>query len=35
VEVFFREVFDRSGLVDAGIVDEDVEPAESLLRFNE
>src|SRR5689334_412226 len=30
-----RDIFEREEFVDAGIVDEDVEPAEGLLRFCE
>ena len=35
VEVLRRHALERRELVDAGVVDEDVEPAERLLRLGE
>ena len=35
VEVLGRHVLERGELVDAGVVDQDVEPAERLLRLGE
>ena len=33
VEFVFRDLFERGELVDTGIIDQDVEPAEGLFRF--
>jgi hypothetical protein len=33
VEVLGRHILDRSELIDAGVVDEDVKPAERFLRL--
>src|SRR5437879_12834009 len=35
VEVLFGDAFERRGLVNSGVVDEDVEPAECPLRLGE
>ena len=33
VEVLLRDAFERGELIDPGVVDQDIEPAECLLRF--
>ena len=35
VKVLFRDLLERQEIVDAGIVDQNVEPAECLLRLRE
>jgi len=35
VEVLFGDVFERREFIDASVVDQDVEPAEGLLRLGE